>query len=1083
LFCKYALLRRTLHLQIAVRQSPKLFIGLGLYCFIRLLKDELSVRSFGRNKRFIRVPKACHPKLLMVQKEDMPSKSVAASLYFKFNCYFMKLFFVISLSCLSITNLLAQNVGIGTTTPDASAQLDVSSVNKGVLVSRVSLSNVTTAAPVASPATGLLVYNTNAGIAGGNGVGFYYWTGTQWTQLTTSSGNASAWTTNGNLGTTAINFIGTTDANDLRFKVNNQFFGLLSQTQRNIALGENALGNNTTGNRNIAIGTSALKNNINRNQLVAIGDSALLNNGIGATLATEAVGNTAVGVKSLASNTIGFDNTALGRFSLVNNTTGNTNTAVGSDALFFNYTGSENIAMGYRALLYNQDGNKNVASGMYALAFNNHGNSNTAHGYSALFGNQTGSANVAVGVSALNFNNSRSFIVAIGDSALFNNGSTATADYEGTENVAVGSKALQKNTLGLGNTALGFHSLLENTTSFYNTATGAYSLSKNTTGYLNTANGFKALTANTTGNWNTAMGQQALYNNTSGNSNTGIGNRVLIFNTTGNSNTVVGERAMYLNTVGYSNVGLGSAALFSNDNRSNLVAIGDSALFNNGLGASFAIHATNNVAVGSKSLFNNTTGYSNTAMGYQTLYANVGGVLNTAVGNIALSTNMNGIRNTAMGSSALLNNTDGGDNTAIGSSALITNLLGNNNTATGVRSLELNTGNANTAFGYEALKFNGGGSYNTAIGNAADVIGSNLNYATAIGYNAKVSVNNAMVLGGTGFSAVNVGIGLSDPGFPLNFATGVGDKISLYGTSGGHYGFGVQSALLQIHSDAAAANIAFGYGSSTSFTERARIINQGEYGMTLTGRLQLRTGTNSAGLWLNNFANTSSPAFIGMAADDLVGFYGATGWGLTMSTTTGNVGIGLNTATPNRALAFASTLGEKILLYQGALGEVGIGVYGNELRLHADNANAKVSFGTQSNVGVFSENAFAQRNGAFAFSVLGSLWVNGTTYASDERFKQNITAIESPLQKLLQINGVEYEMKVNEFAKNHFTPGRQIGLLAQNVEKVVPEAVNEMDGYKGVDYAKLVPLLIEAIKEQQKQIEKQQAQINQLLKK
>ena len=50
-------------------------------------------------------------------------------------------------------------------------------------------------------------------------------------------------------------------------------------------------------------------------------------------------------------------------------------------------------------------------------------------------------------------------------------------------------------------------------------------------------------------------------------------------------------------------------------------------------------------------------------------------------------------------------------------------------------------------------------------------------------------------------------------------------------------------------------------------------------------------------------------------------------------------------------------------------------------------------------------------------------------------------------------------------------PGRQIGLLAQNVEKVMPEAVNEMDGFKGVDYAKLVPLLIEGIKEQQKQIE------------
>ena len=162
------------------------------------------------------------------------------------------------------------------------------------------------------------------------------------------------------------------------------------------------------------------------------------------------------------------------------------------------------------------------------------------------------------------------------------------------------------------------------------------------------------------------------------------------------------------------------------------------------------------------------------------------------------------------------------------------------------------------------------------------------------------------------------------------------------------------------------------------------------------------------------------------------------------------------------------------------MGEVGIGVYGNELRLHSDNPGAKISFGTQDNAGNFSENALAQRNGIYAFSVLGSLWVNGTTYASDERFKQNISPIQSPLQKLLQLNGVEYEMKIAAFPQNHFMPGRQMGLLAQNVEKIVPEAVNEKDGYKGVDYARLVPLLIESIKEQNKKMEDQQKQIDEL---
>ncbi|MBK8496700.1 MAG: tail fiber domain-containing protein [Chitinophagaceae bacterium] len=149
---------------------------------------------------------------------------------------------------------------------------------------------------------------------------------------------------------------------------------------------------------------------------------------------------------------------------------------------------------------------------------------------------------------------------------------------------------------------------------------------------------------------------------------------------------------------------------------------------------------------------------------------------------------------------------------------------------------------------------------------------------------------------------------------------------------------------------------------------------------------------------------------------------------------------------------------------------MGIGVYGNELRLHADNPGAKVSFGTQTNAGAFTEAGKFEIAGGYALRVFGSIWANGITYASDERLNR-ILAIRSPLQKLLQLNGVEYEMKADEFSKNNFLPGRQMGLLAQNVEKTVPEAVHEKDGYKGVDYARLVPLLIEAIKELKKEVE------------
>ncbi len=84
----------------------------------------------------------------------------------------------------------------------------------------------------------------------------------------------------------------------------------------------------------------------------------------------------------------------------------------------------------------------------------------------------------------------------------------------------------------------------------------------------------------------------------------------------------------------------------------------------------------------------------------------------------------------------------------------------------------------------------------------------------------------------------NVGIGTTTPGFSLNFANTLGDKIALYGNTGAHFGFGIQSNLLEIHTDTGNADIVFGYGSSASFTETARVKGTGEFiakVVTITG--------------------------------------------------------------------------------------------------------------------------------------------------------------------------------------------------------------------------------------------------------
>jgi hypothetical protein len=73
-----------------------------------------------------------------------------------------------------------------------------------------------------------------------------------------------------------------------------------------------------------------------------------------------------------------------------------------------------------------------------------------------------------------------------------------------------------------------------------------------------------------------------------------------------------------------------------------------------------------------------------------------------------------------------------------------------------------------------------------------------------------------------------VGIGTTTPGFPLNFPNTLGDKISLYGNSGNHYGLGVQSGTLQIHGDGSTSKVVFGYGQSSNLTETMRIQGNGD---------------------------------------------------------------------------------------------------------------------------------------------------------------------------------------------------------------------------------------------------------------
>jgi len=114
-----------------------------------------------------------------------------------------------------------------------------------------------------------------------------------------------------------------------------------------------------------------------------------------------------------------------------------------------------------------------------------------------------------------------------------------------------------------------------------------------------------------------------------------------------------------------------------------------------------------------------------------------------------------------------------------------------------------------------------------------------------------------------------------------------------------------------------------------------------------------------------------------------------------------------------------------------------------------------------------------------AMDINGNLRINEELITgSDIRFKTSVEPLNHALDRISRLRGVSYEWNREAFPGKHFREGKHIGLIAQEVEQVVPELVETgADGYKAVNYNKLPALLVEAVKEQQAQIEAQEERI------
>ena len=496
------------------------------------------------------------------------------------------------------------------------------------------------------------------------------------------------------------------------------------------------------------------------------------------------------------------------------------------------------------------------------------------------------------------------------------------------------------------------------------------------------------------------------------------------------------------------NVVTGLAISFSMNAQTGSTSYGD--------GTGFGIGEDYNSAFGSNVLSSNTTGRFNSGFGNAVLKDNTSADDNSGFGYRSLYLNITGSDNSAYGFKSLFNNTSGNKNSAFGHESLYFNTTGYYNTASGDGSLYSNTiGTRNTASGQASLSTNTTGSYNTAFGYNAQASANNATNQTIIGYDATGQADNSVVLGNDAVTAVYMGedsgatvyaaglnlggVEITSSATELNFLDGVttiGDGILASVSENSNTGVRLSTSNATNHGDIGSNAVDLSYSASSSTS----------YGATGDYSIAMGYGTTASGI--RSFAG---------------GLYTVASGGGSFAFHSGTTASGTNSTALGR-VTVASDYASLVIGHYNSTGSL------------ATSAN---SFSTSAPAFVIGNGADAS-NKSDAFKVMfngdatvsNDLTVSGdVVISSDARLKSNIVSLGSTLPKLLQIDGKSYEMK-----------GKQkIGVLAQEIQKVFPELVSEDNNENlAVNYQGLVPVLINALKEQDNRISNQQNEINEL---
>ncbi len=421
----------------------------------------------------------------------------------------------------------------------------------------------------------------------------------------------------------------------------------------------------------------------------------------------------------------------------------------------------------------------------------------------------------------------------------------------------------------------------------------------------------------------------------------------------------------------------------------------------------------------------------------------------------------------------------------------------------------------------------------------------------------------------------NIGIREASPASPLSFGAFHGDKISLWGGAGNRYGIGTQPYVMQFYTDSSGSDFLFGYGSSASFHETARISGSGN----ITANLLTTTGINfpdgstqatgnvggDLSGSLSNLLIKSNVVNSGKLALDASSLYQVSGGNLSVlgSGTLGITGPGfqagfrapfpylVGSADNGAALYLGADRGDAANAPTGgietswggvgnpqiSIGVVRDGAKANILMDYAGNTRIRnagnnlltvdsggntgitgslsvvgnVSSNTSSTNGL-TVNSLAQtrllealpRNGGsqpnaggniqfdgapgnttwnvdtntnsfriyhtnnpeFVLASNGNLKINGVlTQNSDARLKTNVHTLDKALDSILGLRGVSYDWDRKRWPNRSFSEGKQIGFLAQEMERIFPYLVStDKDGYKSVNYIGVIPVLVESVK-------------------